>query len=473
MDDEIQDWAFSDSGLAYNTGKPGRAKFKIIRVKPPSSHSLSSKHAVSFAALDTGVTKADFTEQENDWDIKTTSIMELVLVVGECLAENDDRLLSKEYLKSHPRTMNVQSFDSKIHAHLNTMASGFIVQLLGDNAEKRRLFTIVNRQDGLCSLRPLASVKTHGNYKKCYWYSEFFVDNRDTVRKKQAQIIKNNISQFIANTIENSDVPVRPRISQLSVDDRTCASINPTSSLQSLCMSALAVYDETGSPDDLKGLLTASQIARGSPNPCALLNEKEDGYWECIRQLGRGDMNQQDARRLLEAYKKLWPQAMNSLAERILTTDAIIQLNKGLCEGALWHLTEVLPDALYRPLIFQFCEMASRLTFDDDTSLPSAILDAYEMIEGTMGNADSTIASLHLDYPASEQEAPISSARLGSELTETSDLQMARDLVKYKIQADAMISIAPLRSLRDALSRDNDIHAAIVSKFTRRPSDAP
>lgn len=74
MDEEIQDWAFSDSGLAYNTGKPGRAKFKIIRVKPPSSHSLSSKHAVSFAALDTGVTKADFTEQENDWDIKTTSM---------------------------------------------------------------------------------------------------------------------------------------------------------------------------------------------------------------------------------------------------------------------------------------------------------------------------------------------------------------------------------------------------------------
>ncbi|EWZ50493.1 hypothetical protein FOZG_00988 [Fusarium oxysporum Fo47] len=232
MDEEIQDWAFSDSGLAYNTGKPGRTKFQIIRVKLPSNQSLSSKYA-------------------NDWDIKTTSIMELVLVVGECLAENDDRILSKQYLKSHFRTMNVQSFDSNIHAHLNTMA----------------FFTIVDRQDGLYSLRPLASVKTLGNYKKCYWYSEFFVDNRDTVREKQAQIIKNNISQFIANTIENIDVPVRPRISQLSVDDRTCASINPTSSLQSLCMSALAVYDATSSVDDLKELLTASQIARGSPIP--------------------------------------------------------------------------------------------------------------------------------------------------------------------------------------------------------------
>ncbi|EWY94215.1 hypothetical protein FOYG_07050 [Fusarium oxysporum NRRL 32931] len=241
--------------------------------------------------------------------------MELVLVVGECLAENDDRILSKQYLKSHFRTMNVQSFDSNIHAHLNTMASGFIMQLLRDNAEKRRFFTIVDRQDGLCSLRPLASVKTLGNYK-CYWYSEFFVDNRDPVREKQAQIIKNTISQFIANTIENIDVPVRPRISQLSVDDRTCASINPTSSLQSLCMSALAVYDETGSPDDLKGLLTASQIARESSNPCTLLNEKEDGYWECIRQPGRGDMKKQDARRLLEAYKVKIMATSNELPRR-------------------------------------------------------------------------------------------------------------------------------------------------------------
>lgn len=67
-DRETQDWAFSDSGLTYNTAKPGRAMFKIIRVKPPNSHSLSSRAGVSFADVDTGLTKADFTEQENDWD---------------------------------------------------------------------------------------------------------------------------------------------------------------------------------------------------------------------------------------------------------------------------------------------------------------------------------------------------------------------------------------------------------------------
>lgn len=67
-DEETQDWEFSDLGLAYNTAKPGRAKFKIIRVKPPNSHSLSSRAGVNFADVDTGLTKADFAEQENDWD---------------------------------------------------------------------------------------------------------------------------------------------------------------------------------------------------------------------------------------------------------------------------------------------------------------------------------------------------------------------------------------------------------------------
>jgi len=87
------------------------------------------------------------------WLLTHSNSTELVLVVGECLAENDDKLLSKEYLKNHPRTMNVQSFDRTRHVHLDTMESGFIMQLLGDNAERRRFFTLQNRADGLCSLK--------------------------------------------------------------------------------------------------------------------------------------------------------------------------------------------------------------------------------------------------------------------------------------------------------------------------------
>ncbi|KAF4436258.1 hypothetical protein FACUT_6650 [Fusarium acutatum] len=216
-------------------------------------------------------------------------------------------------------------------------------------------------------------------------------------------------------------------------------------------------------------------------------------------------MEQQDAHRLFEAYKKLWPQAMNSSAERISAADAIIQLDRDLCMGALRHLTQVLPDALYRPLIFLFCEMPSRMTFDDGRSLQSAILDAYEMTEGMMDSPfptvnkvvplsadttlylasarvsyddlilkslDYTIKSLHLDRPTNEPDTPISSAPLIASLAETSDVQMTSELVKLKIQADAMKMIAPLRSWRDYISKDKDIHTAIIDKFTQGTSDA-
>ncbi|KAF4502951.1 hypothetical protein FAGAP_817 [Fusarium agapanthi] len=188
--------------------------------------------------------------------------------------------------------------------------------------------------------------------------------------------------------------------------------VNPASSLLSLCMT-LAVYDETGSTDDLQGLLTASQIARGSSKPCTLLDEKKGGYWECIRQLGQGEMEQQDAQRLLEAYKELWPQAMNFLADRILAADAIIQLDKGL----------------------------SRVPYDD------LILKSL----------DNTIESLHLGCPTNEQDTLISSATLIADPAETSDVHVASELVKLKIQADAMKMIAPLRSWRDYISKDKDI----------------
>ncbi|KAF5235792.1 hypothetical protein FANTH_11489 [Fusarium anthophilum] len=170
---------------------------------------------------------------------------------------------------------------------------------------------------------------------------------------------------------------------------------------------------------------------------------------------------------------------MNFLAERMLAADAIIQLDKGLCIGALWYFTKVLPDALYRPLIFQFREMASKMTFDDDRSLQSTILDAREMTEGMMGSPfptvnrvaplsadttlylgsarvsyddlilkslDNTIESLHLDCPTNEQDTPMSSATLIVDPAETSDVHMASELVKLKIQADAMKMITPLRS---------------------------
>lgn len=145
------------------------------------------------------------------------------------------------------------------------------------------------------------------------------------------------------------------------------------------------------------------------------------------------------------------------------------------------------------------------MTFEDDSSLQSAILDAYEITKGMMGSPfptvnkllplsadttlylasarvsyddlilkslDNTIESLHLDCPTNEQNTPINTATLIAELAETSDVHVASELVKLKIQADAMRMIAPLRSWRDYISKDKDIHTAIIDKFTEGSSDA-
>ncbi|KAF5623351.1 hypothetical protein F52700_9973 [Fusarium sp. NRRL 52700] len=120
-----------------------------------------------------------------------------------------------------------------------------------------------------------------------------------------------------------------------------------------MCIGNMALYDDTGSPDASREILTASQIARGSLKPCTSWMRKKRATWSASASLGKAKWNCEiDVRRLLAAFKKLWPQAMNSLAGRVLTTDAIIQLDRGLRMGALTHLTEALPDAIYRPLIF-------------------------------------------------------------------------------------------------------------------------
>jgi hypothetical protein len=89
---------------------------------------------------------------------------------------------------------------------------------------------------------------------------------------------------------------------------------------------------------------------------------------------------------------------MNFLAERMLAADAIIQPDRSLCMGALRHLTEVLLDALYRPLIILFGEMASRMTFDDDRSLQSTIVNAYLAVKRMMSSP----------FPKSKTTVPLS-----------------------------------------------------------------
>ncbi|KAF4342597.1 hypothetical protein FBEOM_3454 [Fusarium beomiforme] len=70
--EKTEDWAFSNSGLAYNTGKLGRREHQIIRVQPSSRSSRSSKKGVKYEILDKISTETPFAEQE--LDVETTTM---------------------------------------------------------------------------------------------------------------------------------------------------------------------------------------------------------------------------------------------------------------------------------------------------------------------------------------------------------------------------------------------------------------
>ncbi|KAF4342598.1 hypothetical protein FBEOM_3455 [Fusarium beomiforme] len=197
--------------------------------------------------------------------------------------------------------MNGEDFNSFVHAYLDTRNSGFIVRLVKGTFDKARRFTLAERQNGLCKLKPLASAKTH--YKKCYWYSEFVVSDRDTTRDKQLPCSKDTISRYLTKFLQNLDIPEPGKATQLSIEECRATKIQAIALLQSSVMSSFANWGETGSNEESGGRIAAAKAVRGSPDPGVLLDAKEECHWKHTRELGTGGMTRKAADRLLEAYK--------------------------------------------------------------------------------------------------------------------------------------------------------------------------
>ncbi|KAG5803913.1 hypothetical protein H9Q74_005546 [Fusarium xylarioides] len=166
-----EDWVFSCSGLAYNTGKPGRTKSLVIKVRHGTR--ISKESIETFSTLDTEVSQDGFDNGEVNFDMRTTNIKDLALVAGECFEKDDDEILDEHYLKNTPHVTSVQTFDREIHAHIGIRGSGYILRLVKDESKRVRYFALKNKQNGLCELKPLCSMNYH--FKKCMFYSEFVV----------------------------------------------------------------------------------------------------------------------------------------------------------------------------------------------------------------------------------------------------------------------------------------------------------
>ncbi|KAF4436250.1 hypothetical protein FACUT_6642 [Fusarium acutatum] len=114
--------------------------------------------------------------------MRTTNIKYLTLVVGECFEKDDDEILDEHYLK-------------------NTPQSGYIVRLVKDENKRVRSFTLKNKQNGLCELKPLSSMSRH--FKKCMFYSEFVVGERQSTRKIRRAHIRDTITELLKRIVED------------------------------------------------------------------------------------------------------------------------------------------------------------------------------------------------------------------------------------------------------------------------------
>ncbi|PTD11242.1 hypothetical protein FCULG_00003773 [Fusarium culmorum] len=106
-------------------------------------------------------------------------------------------------------------------------------------------------------------------------------------------------------------------------------------------------------------------------------------------------MTKRTASKFIKAYKTnngktLWPNAVTSSTENIITPNAIMRLDAGLSKGALSSVISTpltIPDAFYRTFIVLFCEKFFEFDANNDPGiLADTIARAYELTEACMGS---------------------------------------------------------------------------------------
>lgn len=64
----MEDWAFTNAGVAYNTGKPSRPQSQVIRVRLTANLGLQVAIEPSNGRIDTSLSKLEFGQREINYD---------------------------------------------------------------------------------------------------------------------------------------------------------------------------------------------------------------------------------------------------------------------------------------------------------------------------------------------------------------------------------------------------------------------
>ncbi|KAM0214311.1 hypothetical protein ACHAPQ_009221 [Fusarium lateritium] len=188
----MQDWAFTNGGIAYDTGKPDRPRNQVVRVKLTSD--LSSRVATnpSEGNLDTAISKLEFSERETNYDEpRRAEIDELVIVVGECFEKTEQDCVSLVSIDK-PAVTRFDDFDKEQHMFIDTRETALVVRMLKD--KMATLYVLKNKADGLCEVQQLGSIKR--TCKFIAWYPEFVTGNRSPLREKQRKNVRDAIQRL-------------------------------------------------------------------------------------------------------------------------------------------------------------------------------------------------------------------------------------------------------------------------------------
>ncbi|KAM0443619.1 hypothetical protein ACHAQK_003266 [Fusarium lateritium] len=176
----MEDWAFTNGGVAYNTGKPNRPQNQVIKVRLTANLGSS------------------FSEREVNYDDpRRAEIDELAIVVGECFDKLEKECITPDSVRKRV-VDNFDEFDKDEHAWIDTRETGLVVRMIKDRMAT--YYVLKNKQDGLCEVQQLGSIKR--TCKFIAWYSEFVTGSRDVHRERQRKDVRESIQRLRDALIE-------------------------------------------------------------------------------------------------------------------------------------------------------------------------------------------------------------------------------------------------------------------------------
>ncbi|RSL70814.1 hypothetical protein CEP54_001612 [Fusarium duplospermum] len=358
---EDRDIAFCFRGWAYDTGKFGRPKRRVIRIN--RAHTSKGARAI-LAADDT--TDAGFVINPKEEDIDGVDYRLLAVVVGELLPAMPDY---KFFINSLP----YHDFDPVFHTLVETKPqTRLVVAIIGQrNCTLHLLHT--RRQDGLCEATPLPGERT--------------CDDRVAMRHN----VNAFCSEFRRETQEapqqeapQQEAPQQPSPSPLlagHVDHDQAQEASTSEKVFCLISTAISAYETFPCKSYLQRVIDHFGILEhGSLGG---ISTPEEASIETIRDMmeGKGVPNETKADSVVHAFKELWPYQFEVVGANTINIAAVIALAKGLCIISASGIT--IREFFYRGVIVSFCTMFSNSDAVYRVAADSLVLSAIKIARGS------------------------------------------------------------------------------------------